>query len=397
MRVFDYDRASELMDECGLDVIVTHTKHSGSYLADYWYDLYYGDPSFPLLNHPWQDCYQWAATFVGLPKNQDQEAFIVGWTDEANDIPAMDVWIQDRRYWGIEMIVTGETAKGGLYRGPLEATAAALSDRHLEGSAIGVEMRLLPMPFYQALKKLLPKATFRDAEPCLQRLRMIKTPEEIRRLRLAAGVLDTAMGAFYKSVREGMRDTDLVTKLKLATLDAGGEFVSCHMAVGPNGAKNIRPTGEQVAAGKIVRVDLIVSYERYLADFSRVRSFGPPSTETRRVHEVILKANERMRSMVAPGVRCADVYEVGINEIQEGQLTSLNAFLGHSLGCELVHEYPFIMPTDTTVLAPGMVIAVEPALRYKGVGSVNIEDMVLVTSDGNEELTHYDRGLAPIG
>ena len=396
MRVFDYDRASQLMDEFGLDVIVTHTKHSGSYIADYWYDIYYGDPSFPLLNHPWEDCYQWSATLVGLPKDQGKEAFIIGWTDEANDIPAMDVWIQDRRYWGVEMLVTGESEKGGFYHGPLEATADALRDRLLDESVIGVEMRLFPVPFYRKLKALLPKATFKDAEPCLQKLRMIKTPEEIRRLRKAAMILDTAMGTFYESVREDMRDTDLVKVLKLATLEAGGEFLTCHMAVGPKGAHNIRATGEKVERGKIVRVDLVISCERYLGDFSRVRVFGEPSPQTRAVHKVILNANEAMRSMIEPGIKCSDIYNCGIEVMRKGKLAPLNAFLGHSIGCELIHEYPFIAPRDETVLTPGMVIAVEPALRQKGVGSVNIEDMVLVTQDGSEVLTEYSRGLDPI-
>ena len=69
---------------------------------------------------------------------------------------------------------------------------------------------------------------------------------------------------------------------------------------------------------------------------------------------------------------------------------------GHGIGRD-VHEPPYLAEWDTTVLGPGMVIDLEPAMRVAGVGSVNIEDMVVITESGCDVLTNYPRELKVFG
>lgn len=66
--------------------------------------------------------------------------------------------------------------------------------------------------------------------------------------------------------------------------------------------------------------------------------------------------------------------------------------LGHSLGLE-IYEEPRFNPTDETLLRPGMVITVEPGIYIPGAFGVRIEDMVLITEDGYENLTHFPKQL----
>jgi Xaa-Pro aminopeptidase len=396
MRLFDYDQAAQLMDEHTLDVVVTHTKHSGSYLADYWWKPRVGDPAFPLLINPWAKGYQWAATFVGLPKDEGQEAFIVGWTEEANYMAYRDVWITDRRFWGPGMTVTGRAEQVKVHPNPVECAVQALLDRGLEESNIGLEMRLMPVPFFQQWCELLPEATFKDAEPFLQKIQMVKSAEEIERLKIAARGTEQAARAMYQAVQEGITDFELVKIIKRTLVEAGVDHYNENLAIGPKAATMVGATGKPLQRGEIVRFDLGGAYKGYPCDLSRARVLGEPSPEMAKAHDVIRTTNEALREAIGPGVKCSDLYWLGVQMMGRGGLKLLNPYIGHAIGREQAHQYPFLMACDDTVLEPGMVIVPEPTLRLEGVGSINIEDMVLVTEDGHEDITTMSRRLTPI-
>ena len=145
-----------------------------------------------------------------------------------------------------------------------------------------------------------------------------------------------------------------------------------------------------------MRVDVGGAYQCYPCDMSRTRVFGEPSPEMLRAHRVVLGSNETIREAIGPGVRCSHLYRLGIDILERGGLVQLNLDLGHSIGREQVHQYPYLMEADDTTLVPGMVIVVEPTIRIEGIGSIAIEDMVLVTEDGREDITILSRQLVPI-
>ena len=66
--------------------------------------------------------------------------------------------------------------------------------------------------------------------------------------------------------------------------------------------------------------------------------------------------------------------------------------LGHSVGLE-IHERPNFSTREETVIRPGMVITVEPGIYIGGIGGVRIEDVVIITEDGCENITHSPKGL----
>ncbi len=123
---------------------------------------------------------------------------------------------------------------------------------------------------------------------------------------------------------------------------------------------------------------------------------APPSADARRAHAAILAANEALRRETGPGVRCADLGRLARELLAARGYPLLAPYAGHGIGRD-VGEPPFLADWDTTALAPGMVLALEPTMRVAGVGSVNIEDMVLVTTDGGEPLTTFPRELLVFG
>jgi len=105
-----------------------------------------------------------------------------------------------------------------------------------------------------------------------------------------------------------------------------------------------------------------------------------------------LKINRALRAAVRPGVKCSDLYRMCMRQFDEEGLTPLTRQAGHGLG-RAVHEPPFLVENNDRPLEPGMVINIEPTVRIQGVGSVNIEDTLVVREGEPECLTVVPREL----
>ena len=246
-------------------------------------------------------------------------------------------------------------------------------------------------------RETLPKAEFVDAWDLIWQLRMVKTQEEIRRIRKAARADEVAVKAAFDSAWQGMSEIEMDNLIKKALVDAGAEYVWADVVFGPKGAQMVGPTKEKrLQQGEIIRIDLGCRCEGYLCDISRVAIFGEPSQEAVRAHHAVLHTNEALRRAVGPGVRCSDLFHLGMEKINEAGFHMLTPQAGHSIG-RSPHEPPFLTSTDNTVLEPNMIVVVEPTLRVEGVGSINVEDLVLVTPDGSEPITTFQRELYQAG
>ena len=205
MQLFEYERASALMRESGIDVILASSKHGVGYLSDYW--------------HPASDDYYvlWDTTathktLVGLPAESSRGPFIVAGASEATTIALFDPWIEDRRYWGPGYYI--QTWDDPLDRDPdpgdpMRVAADALREKGLANATIGIEERYLGVEYANRLQELLPSARLLDVENVLWDLRMIKSDEEIRRhweacRRTGKAWLDTVHAA-----EEGMTEQEM--------------------------------------------------------------------------------------------------------------------------------------------------------------------------------------------
>ena len=108
------------------------------------------------------------------------------------------------------------------------------------------------------------------------------------------------------------------------------------------------------------------------------------------------RASERAlalgKSMLKPGVVAREVDAALRKSIVDAGFEEYSHHSGHGVGTS-GHEAPFMLPDSDTVLAPGMVLMLEPACYVGGEIGVRLEDAFLITEDGCEQLTHHDKSL----
>ncbi|HOQ98601.1 MAG TPA: Xaa-Pro peptidase family protein [Anaerolineae bacterium] len=390
MRLFDYAKASALMDESGIDLVLVSSPENVGYLADY--SLYINS------GHPFilDGTEQWTGRMVGLPKEEKREAFIAAISFEETLLDHYGVWIRDRRYFGPRMVYQGRAEKHAEHTDLVNCVAEAICERGLSEGTIAVDMAFMSAQYYMRLRELLPKASFVDAESLLWRLRIIKSPEEIRRIRKAAQATDAAVDAAYAACYEGMPELEFQRILKQTMVQEGTDYGWSSVAFGPKGALLVLATEERLKPGEIVRTDACARYQGYISDISRVRVFGQPSDEARRAHDAIYTANRMLAEAARPGVRCCDLYQIVMAHLKKRGYESLSPQTGHGLGRD-AHEPPMLAGWNEMILEPNMIVVFEPTMRVVGVGSVNVEDMVLITESGNEALTTSVRELVCCG
>ncbi len=167
---------------------------------------------------------------------------------------------------------------------------------------------------------------------------------------------------------------------------------------GPNSALPHGEPGDRVVnAGEPLLFDFGTTAHGYASDITRTFSVGQPSARFAEIYAVVQAANAAGRAAAGPGVVAQEVDRITRKVIEDaGYGMYFTHRTGHGLGLE-AHEGPNIVEGNTQVLEPGMTFTIEPGIYVPGVAGVRIEDNMLITPDGAESLTTFDRDLQVIG
>ena len=274
------------------------------------------------------------------------------------------------------------------------ALAELLTSLGLSDERLGIEFEFMPYGFAAALGERLPKVCLVDASPIMRGVTGIKFEEEVAILRKAAHIADLGVAAAIEAADEGVSEIEIGARSSAAMLDAGAEFIN-HMTIrsGPHAAA-LYPllTSRRLAKGDCVQIDIGCVYQGYVSDTNRSIVIGPPTAEQRTLMEVGQRMLEAGLAAIRGGIEAAQLWRVCRDVAAARDLDQWMAipFVGHGIGLSL-HEPPLIAPASTDVLVPNMVLALEPGLFVPGVGASRPEDMLRVTADGCEILTHHPR------
>ena len=387
MRLFDYEKLSAEMHARDIDVILAGTKPNVEYLTDVEWMRWFDKENFLT-----EDGENYAASFVGLPRDQKVGPFYVALSTHTGYPENSGMWIEEIRYWGPVFFVDGTDDQMDSADNPVARVAQVLREKGLDKGRIGVEWRHIEMQFVENLREFLPMATLVDAEPILWEHRIIKSEAEINRIRKASKITSEVVNSIYAEFAyEGMTEWDLERYLGIAFAERASRHLWTDVGFGPKGARFAGPTDEKLKRGDILRIDASGWWDGYVSDQSRSLAWdGELTDKAKQAHAAILRMNRELREAVRPGVLPSDLYKLTMQIFDDEGYESLTPQAGHSLG-RIAHEPPFLVEGYDRPLEPGMIVVVEPTMRVEGVGSINIEDTTVVTEDGCEVLTETPR------
>jgi len=265
---------------------------------------------------------------------------------------------------------------------PVELLADVLNERQLGRGRIGIEKRFLSTHYWEELNRLLPQATFVGSDRLFDKVRMVKTPEEVTRLADAAQATDRAIRKGFESARLGTTERATAELMGDELRKGGAESVAfVVLATGPNAAMAHPVPGEtEMRPGQVLRTDFGGYFKWYYSDLARTAICGRPTPEQQEAYAKLYQVQAEVIAAMRPGVRACDLYHLCKRRFEEVGLTFRMPHIGHSIGID-IHEYPMLNPQTTEELQPDMMFAVEPVHRGAD-GLYHIEDLVLVTDKG---------------
>ena len=230
----------------------------------------------------------------------------------------------------------------------------------------------------------------------VERLRMVKEPGELDRIREAARLADEGLAHVLERVAEGVTERELALDLEFFMRRAGAEDVSFDPIVAAadrSALPHARPTERQVEKGRYLLFDLGAIHDGYCSDMTRTVVVGEADDRHREIYHLVARAQQAGLDAVAPGRPAAEVDRAARSVIEEAGLgDAFGHGLGHGVGVE-IHEAPTIRSTSRDVLEAGQVITIEPGVYIPGWGGVRIEDLLVVTADGAEVLSRSSKEL----
>ena len=256
-------------------------------------------------------------------------------------------------------------------------------------ATVGIEKRFLTAEYYDQLNKLLPSARLVDIGLFLERVRAVKTPDEITRLERAARATDRAIRTAFEATHAGMTERQVGARMLSELVLNGAEMQAFQtLAAGSHSCSTHTAPGDYVLrSGDLMRTDLGGIFPGgYQSDLARTIAVGIASQRQRDTYRVIWDEHERLIALLRPGVTGCDVYRSHKARWETRDWPMVRPHIGHSLGIG-VHEHPLLMPNDTTPLTAGMCICVEPNYLVPGVEKYHVEDLILVTEEAPRVLS----------
>ncbi len=285
----------------------------------------------------------------------------------------------------VEVVVAGAQEQRGAVA---QALAAA------PGCRVGLEAEHVTWAAQRRWAETLADAELVPTSGVVEALRQVKDAGELWTMARAAAVADAALAEVVHLVAPGRTEQEVALALDSAMrrLGADDRAFETIVASGPSSAKpHARPTARRIERGDAVVVDFGATVDGYRSDMTRTFLVGEASAEMRAVWGLVCRAQAAGVTAVGPGVATGDVDAACRQVIADaGYGEAFEHGTGHGVGLD-VHEAPSVSAGSAAILAPGIVVTVEPGVYVAGLGGVRIEDTVVVTSGGCRTLTRFPK------
>ena len=309
---------------------------------------------------------------------------------------------------GAEANLAAIREQAGRHATGTAALAQALTDLEI-GGHLGVDERGTPPARWRSLVAAFPRVTLAEAHDLFRMVRLIKTDEEIARLRTAAQAVEQGMLAAFRRAAAGVTEAELESTFRETVVSLGVMPGHFETTAGTRSAGGFPASADyRIRQGDIVRSDSGGRYLGYWADTGRTAVVGTPPGKLARYHEALQAGITTLLGMIKPGVSVAELYGAALEAVRSAGIPAYQRHhVGHSIGLEF-YEAPLLVDGVPeggrrhaagagTCLEPGMVINIELPYYELGLGGLQIEDTLVIRPGGYELLTTAARGLLPAG
>lgn len=261
------------------------------------------------------------------------------------------------------------------------------------GRKIGFEEKAMNQKIYQSLIKdheLIPISEY------IEKMREVKDEKEIQLIKEAQKLTERALSEALQKFSENMNELELAAELEYFMRRLGAEsyafdtiVASGYRSAYPHGL----PSNKRIEKGESIVIDIGARFCGYCSDITRTIFFGNPKREMMEVYEAVLNAQEEAIKAAKPGIKGKDLDEIARNVLKEyGYNEYFTHGLGHGIGIN-VHEPPYINRRGEEEIKVGNIITIEPGVYIPKMGGVRIEDVILITERGCENLTEFSKEL----
>jgi Xaa-Pro dipeptidase len=360
-----FERAQALMTAAGLDALLLTSEPNYRYLTGHSTQFWLSK-SRPML--------------ALVPREVEPILFV---TVNQRAQAERTSWVEDVRAWA------------GFAREGVELVRDALRElsdgrTFVVGAELGDEQRLgVPYADFEWLREHSPGVEFADAAPLLWELRMVKSPAEIDYLRRSAQTTGRAYAEMFAGVRAGQTERDAYREFMIGLFRYGAErpgYVPVSSGAEHYGRRSGGPTDRVLQPGDLLWFDGGCLIRGYWADTSRLVAIERATDAQRRIYRSVMRVVNACLEQVRPGMTAGDLDRFAERALgDEGLPLHPVGRIGHGIGLDIT-EPPSLKRGDETVIRPGMVLTIEPAVVNEH-GLFQIEEICAVTDSGHDLLT----------
>jgi Xaa-Pro aminopeptidase len=375
---FDTARLDRLMDDAGMDVLIVTSKHNVQYLMG-------GHRAFFFESMDAMGLSRYLPVFV-YAKGEPQKAGFFGHRMERFQHENKPLWVSELHVRNSGSVDT------------MEKAAAYARKIAPDAKRIGAELSFIPADAAEVLRKAFPHSEIKDALFVLERLRAVKTPEELDMLRLASDAVIDSMEAVIKKHGAGATKNELTEALRREETSRGLTFDYCLITAGSS--LNRAPSDQRWEKDDILSLDSGGNYHGYIGDVCRMGIIGEPDAELVDLLAEVEAVEQASMKPIRAGALGKEIYAAANATLQKSKMHNHTEFLAHGMGL-VSHEAPRLtnsgpVPYDAydadRPLETGMVVSVETTLQHPQRGFIKLEDTVVVTRSGFEVYGDRIRG-----
>jgi len=271
------------------------------------------------------------------------------------------------------------------YPTALEALAEAVKG----STVIGVESTC-PLYVIDVLKEA--GVATAPADGVLQGLRLIKSSEEVARLRRSTEIIEKTAEELFPLLQVGMLRSTIMREARYRLMRNGSIGIS-HLTFSFGDSNPEVEADEPLVVGSLVTLDLGGVYEGYCSDNRRYAYVGEIPDSVEHTYRAMVNIVDGVGAALKPGVSYAELYELALRLYDEYDMTPMDRFthVGHNIGLETEEEW--LTNDPTRQIEAGMVINIELYTFGPTGHQIGNEETYIVTAAGPERISVLPREI----